>query len=170
MCSCAGVSLISSTTFCTNSDDTKTKETDWRIGFVQKRFAKMIEGMSKDVDENTRIKILESVGRTCAMENSQFFTKYRGNIDGLLDELKQKWAENTEHDKSLKTIRIVGKKQESCFCPFVDKSITPKDFCRCSVGFNKQIYETVIGKSVNVKIEESILNGGERCTFVVQYV
>jgi predicted ArsR family transcriptional regulator len=169
MCSCASLSLLSTTTLIANSDDTKKKESDWRIGFIQRRFAKLLEGMNSTVDEQTRKKILEGVGRTCAKENSEFFTKFKDNPEGFLEELKQKWAENTSFDKSAKTIRVTGKKQESCFCPFVEKSITPKDFCNCSIGFNKESFEMVLGKSVNVKIEESILRGGERCTFIIRY-
>jgi hypothetical protein len=86
-----------------------------------------------------------------------------------LAQIKADWAENTEYDPQAKKIRVIGKKDPACFCPFVDKSITPKNFCQCSMGNMKETFETILGKTVNVKIEESILYGGERCTFVIRY-
>ena len=167
MCSCAGISLLSSETLAGSSDDAK-KESDWRIGFIQKRFAKMIAGIDAAVDQETKTKILENLGRACAKENAASFEKFKGDPESFLRELEKIWAERTEYDKETKTMKVVGKKQESCFCPFVDKTITPKDFCNCSIGFNKESFETVLGQPVDIKIEESILRGGERCSFLIR--
>jgi predicted hydrocarbon binding protein len=166
MCSCAGVSFLSGGTLPASFDDTK-KESDWRLGFIQKRFAKMIGGMDSTIDQETKTKILENVGRTCAKENAASFAKFKGDPESFLEDMKRQWAERTEYDKYTKTMKIIGKKQESCFCPFVDKSMTPKDFCNCSIGFNKEAFETIMGQPVDVKVEESILRGGERCSFTI---
>ena len=83
--------------------------------------------------------------------------------------MKKNWAENVEYNKGKKSIRVVGKKAENCYCPLVDKSITPKDFCNCSMGWAKQTYETVFEKPVKVTIEESILFGGERCSHLITF-
>jgi hypothetical protein len=165
MCSCAGLSLLSANLFAM-SDDAK-KESDWRLGFMQKRFAKLIEGMNSSIDQETKTKILEGMGRTCAKAQTDSFMKFKDDPEGLLDHMKKAWAERTEYDKKTKTMKVIGRKEESCFCPFVDKSITPKDFCNCSIGFNKEAFEMVLGKPVDVKVEESILRGGERCSFVI---
>jgi predicted ArsR family transcriptional regulator len=165
MCSCAGLSLLSSGTLAA-SDDAKN-EADNRIAFVQKRFAKMIEGMNSSIDEETKTKILEGVGRTCANEYKESFINFKDNLEGFLDNMKKIWAEQTEYDKKTKTIKVIGKKQKSCLCPFVNNSMTPKDFCNCSIGFNKESFETVLGQPVDVKIEESILRGAERCSFTI---
>lgn len=166
MCSCLDVSLLSSGTLAASLDDARNKS-DWRIGFIHKRFAKLIEGMNLSIDQHTKIKILEDVGRTCAKDNADSFIKLKNDPEGLLDYMKKVWAEKTEYDRKTKTMKVVGKKQKSCFCPFVDKSMTPKDFCNCSIGFNKEAFETVLGQPVDVKIEESILRGGERCSFTI---
>jgi len=166
MCSCMGVSLLAGKTLAASSDDIK-KETDWRIGFMQKRFAKLIEGMNSSVNQETRTKILQDVGRFCAKENADTYIKFKDNPERFLDYVKGIWAERTEYDKKTKTMKIFSKKQESCVCPFVSKSITPKEFCDCSIGYNKEMLGVVFGQPVDAKIEESILRGGERCTFVI---
>ena len=169
LCSCAGLSVVSGNTLSAGDDDSKKKETDWRIGFMQKRFAGLIQSLGSNVDEQTRIKILESIGRTCAKENAEALKKYKDNPEGFLADIKEKWAENTEIDSKEKKIRIIGKKEPACFCPFVDQSLTPKHFCQCSLGNMKETFESILGKPVDATIEESILRGGERCTFVIRY-
>ena len=100
---------------------------------------------------------------------ADFYEKFKNDPEGFLNEVKKSWAENIEFNKEAKSIRIIGRKVESCFCPLADKSLTPKEFCNCSVGWAKQTYGTVLGKQVNVTIEESILYGGERCSFLIKF-
>jgi hypothetical protein len=169
MCSCAGLSLISPAVLLAGTDEVVKKESDWRLSFIQRRFARMLESINANVDGQTRGKILESVGRACAKENSESYLKFKDDPDGYLEEMKKSWIEKVEFDKSAKTIRINGKKQEFCFCPFIDKSITPKEFCDCSIGYMKESYEAILGNPVEIKLEESILRGGGRCVFFIKY-
>lgn len=161
ICSCAGMSFLSGGNLLAAGD-----EKDWRIGFMQRRMAKLVGILDKTSDAEEKKKIFEELGRECAKENTDEVAKFKGNVEGYLEENK-KWADVVEYDKEAGTIRIVGKKMETCFCPFVDKSVMPKDFCNCSVGYMKQNYETIFDKKIDVNIEESILRGGERCTFAV---
>jgi predicted hydrocarbon binding protein len=164
ICSCAGITM--SPAVASASDD--KKETDWRVGFMQKRFTKLLEKMNSDVEGATRIKLIEDMGRACAAEHPEFYMKFKGNPEGYLEELKKQWSAEVVYDKKEGSIRIVGPKRESCFCPFVSKSETPKEFCDCSVGFNKQAFENVLGKPVEVKVERSILRGSERCVYLIR--
>ena len=165
MCSCAGFSLLSagSSGEKTSDAEKKLKQT---MEFIQKRFARLMQGMNLSVSGETRKKILEDVGRSCAGAYRDSFIKFKNDPEGFLNFIKKDWAERTEYDKTAKTMRIIGHKTERCVCPFVEKSITPKEFCDCSIGFNKEALEIVFGKPVDVKIEESVLRGGERCTFI----
>jgi predicted hydrocarbon binding protein len=165
ICSCA---ILSGGTLLTASSAAADEKEDWRLGFMRTRFARLVEILNSTVDDETKKKILENMGRACARENSAFYEKFKNDPEGYLNEVKQKWAERTEYDKKAQTIRIVGKKTEKCGCPFVDQAVTPKDFCYCSSGYVKETLETVLGKSVESVIEESKLRGGERCTHMAK--
>ena len=68
ICGCAGMGLLSGMSVFANSN-TKTEnsdEPDWRIGFMQDRFAKLIDIVEGNVDDKTRSKIMESLGRQCS--------------------------------------------------------------------------------------------------------
>jgi len=37
--------------------------------------------------------------------------------------------------------------------------------CNCTLGWQQEAFSTVIGKPVTAEIEETVLRGGERCSF-----
>ncbi len=169
ICSCVPISLIPGSSIFPKSNENTENDETWKIGFMQKRFAKLIENLDS-LDDDKKLEIIESIGRACAKENIDFIKAYKGDPEGSLKEITGKWAESTEYNKEKKFIRIVGKKKDSCGCPFVYNSLTPKEFCYCANGYFKEAYETILGNPVEVKIEESVLMGGERCTHLINIV
>lgn len=55
----------------------------------------------------------------------------------------------------------------ACGCPLVDPERTPATWCHCSVGYQKENFEAIFGRPVEVTLKESKLQGGERCVFEV---
>jgi len=127
VCGCAGIILLSPSNLYANEEEPKKE--DWRIGFMQKWFAKLIESFNEQMES-----LLENLGRYCALDNIKMTDQYQGKIEEYLEALETKWVEKTEHDKENGIIRIFDKKRESCFFPFVDSSIMTKDFCNYSKG------------------------------------
>ncbi|MBN2520732.1 MAG: hypothetical protein JXB17_09530 [Bacteroidales bacterium] len=167
LCACAGLSLMNMP-IKTKADDSGENEEDWRIGFMQKRFAKLIDILNSNLDETGKNEILEELGRECAKEGIDHIIKFKGDIEGFLKNIEEQWVEKVEFNKESNEIKIFDKKRDSCYCPFVDKAITSKDFCNCSIGWQKAIYETILGKEVDVEILSSVLRGGEGCSFVIK--
>jgi len=167
ICSCTGFSFITSSDLIAKSNGL-SEEKDWRIGFMQRRFAKLLDNMNTALDEQSMSKIFEEVGRFCAAENSKEFEKFKNNLEGFLEESKKIWTDNFEYDKDTQTIHLYGKKGLGCGCPFADKAITPAVLCNCSIGFAKEQFKILLGKPVDVAVEESVLRGGERCTFEIR--
>jgi hypothetical protein len=56
-----------------------------------------------------------------------------------------------------------------CFCPFVraTREKIPPVYCNCGAGFNKFIWEEVVEGEVAIEVVESVLDGGECCTFAI---
>jgi len=46
---------------------------------------------------------------------------------------------------------------------------TPVYFEIGSVGFNKQLFEIILDKPVNIEIVKSIINGSDSCEFIVKF-
>lgn len=57
----------------------------------------------------------------------------------------------------------------ACYCPLIraTKEKISLEYCYCSAGWYKGIYEGIFGKPVNVKVDESIINGDSRCKFTI---
>jgi len=178
MCSCAGITMMvqgeasaqEGDTEAHSNDTKKIRELQGNIEFMHKRFARLIELMTENVDVKTRNHILEAMGRNCTTELKKFLETYKNDLKGYLDEIQKRWMERVEVSGDGKTIRMYGKKMGECVCPLVESKLTPVEFCNCSAGWQKEAFEIVTGKSVEVKINESILRGGDRCSFTVKKV
>ena len=167
-CGCTGMMLLPSANSLANEATSEEEKEDWRVGFMQSRIARLMEGMGGTLDENTMISLLETMGRFCAKENGEHYAKFKGDLNGYLKSL-EKWVDKAEHDEEKGIVKIVGKQSSGCFCPFVDVSKMPKEFCHCTKGWNKVTYEAIIGKQVDVRIDTTVLWGGERCSFTITY-
>ena len=93
---------------------------------------------------------------------------YRGNLDGYLKELKRRWNEDSTVDREKGIITVSSQERTECVCPLIDTAAVSDKVCNCSLGWQKQTFETVLGKSVDVKIKESIIRGGKRCIFEIK--
>jgi hypothetical protein len=131
---------------------------------AQERFAELVTIMGEDLDGATRDKILMRLGRECAQAYRPLFQKYRGNLSGFHDKIKMAWLESAAYDEKTGVLRIAGK-PGPCGCPLVKAGRTPTDFCNCSAGWQLEAYSIVMDKPVTVEIEETVLRGGQRCSF-----
>lgn len=168
MCGCTGMLLLSPAGVLANSTTQEEQKEDFRSAFIQSRIAVFIEGMKNELDEPTRSALLEHMGCYCAGSGKAKSIEFKGRLDAYLTSIAP-YVDQAKHDKEKGTIKIVGVVNNSCFCPFVDTSKMPKEFCNCTKGWQKETYETIIGKPVEVSIDESVLRGSNRCGFTITY-
>ena len=134
----------------------------------EKWIMSFIDGLDRNVDEETKAKILEQCGRQCQSQN--FTKKARGiyqkskNIDDFLDKLGQVYKHlHREGDK----IYIVYPR---CYCTKVNKIPKGKlswTYCNCSRGWAKALFEGALGRPVQVLREQTILHGDKQCKFQI---
>lgn len=173
LCSCAGIALMahpSATAAPQEKDDeqeARVKELEGKLDFVHKRFARMIELLREHLEDGPRRKLLESLGRSCARESESFLARFKGDPDAYFAYAKGKWIDNAEYTEDRKRIRIHGHKMEACLCPLVKMKVTPTDFCNCSLGWQKEAFKIITGKSITAEINETLLRGAERCSFTI---
>jgi len=167
MCGCFGTAHgADQTTGQTESEEIKRLR--WRLDFVQERFVKLLEILDQALDEPTMTRVLQEMGRACARLNPQMVERFKGNLKGFLAYAQEQWVDKAELDEPNRTIRIVDK-SDKCYCSFARQGSTPGLFCECSKGWMSENYSAIIGKPVEVTIEQSILRGGARCGFLIRY-
>lgn len=113
---------------------------------------------------------LENCGRKClkssnshkTIENLRNNVNDKEDIDLLFHTYKEKIYENRPnlYQKSGK----IYLEYHKCGCEMVTKNGVSDPFlCNCTVGYTKQIFETLFAKPVRVKLLASILNGDPIC-------
>jgi len=164
LCACTAAGLL--TPASTTAAETKPVE-DWRLGYAKRCYARLLEILSVRMDEKTLNDTLRDLGGFCSSTDWKL-ESYRGNFDGYMERLKQSSSGDTAtYDRETGVITVTSPERTDCFCP-LNCSQTPKVVCNCSLGWQRQTWETVLQKSVTVELKESVLRGGKRCVFQIQ--
>jgi len=167
MCSCAAISLLGPAAALAESENPEMDALKWKVDAGQKRFAKLVGILNENLEEPTRKKIFERLGRECAKDYRNLTDQYKNNVQGFLDLIQKQWVKEFQYDTKAGTIRVVDK-SNGCTCPLVNESLTPPSFCDCTLGWQKETYSALLGRPVDVELEESILRGGKQCVFRIQ--
>jgi len=165
MCTCAAPFAFSSENTEISEKSSELKRLEWWNAHTKKQWAKLWEIMNDYLDQEKQNEIIEQLGRNCFM-NIPWLHNYKGDPEGYFKEMNQRYGENFNYDKE-NNIIMIETPERDCVCQLVDSSITPHVFCNCSIGWQKQAYEMILGKSVNVELLESVLQGSKRCIFRV---
>ena len=130
----------------------------------------LLETMDKELDEKTRVKLIEGCGRGCYNRfkfKQDIAEKGKGDLDKLIEAYSQNFEIWKEGDKV--HVRY-GKKSARCYCPAAQiRRPQPNDLhCECTRTTHQTIFETALGHPVKVEIVESLRRGGQTCHFQVK--
>ena len=114
--------------------------------------------------------VIENCGRECLklsgivekIEELRNGIKDKNNIKLLFKAYKEKLYQNRPNLYK-KNMDIYLEYQE-CACGMVtDGGVTNPFLCNCTIGYTKQIFETLFDRHVKVKLLKAILNGDSIC-------
>ncbi len=126
-----------------------------------------MENLDRHLDEDTRIELMESCGRSCARHESiRMAESCRGDVGSLVSRLGKIIGEQNATVKG-DTVHL---QYDKCYCPLVAKGpeILSDTWCNCSRGWVLEMFETAAEKSVKVELVQSIKRGDPCCRFVVR--
>jgi len=138
---------------------------DRRLLFARYQLAKLLGFMAAGVPAGTCAEILEQTGRECA-KLGQLGTRFKGNPEGYFAAARESWGTEFTWDRE-KGVITVAVAEGECGCPLVNPKRTPPLWCNCSVGYQKESFESIFGKPVRACLKESKLSGSKRCVFEV---
>jgi predicted hydrocarbon binding protein len=144
------------------------------LELLRKWVETVVAGLDAEVDEGTRARVMAHCGRACALhfgaiEWARRIQHGTEEIGELLDELNRQegfWCGKWVSDGD--TIYSVC---EACGCPLVRAGLVglSPTFCQCSRGWVEAVFETALGKRVEVELEQAIGRGDPVCKFVVRF-
>lgn len=166
-CSClVARALAADTPSSTAPEKAKPTAEDWRAKFARQRYSKLLTLVAARVDEKTFREIVEDVGTFCA--DSGFSKKFSGKLEAYLAEMEKRWQAKTSYDTQQQLVQLSFQPQaKDCACPLMGQGLVPSAACQCSVGSMRRSFANVTGREVTVELKESLLQGGERCSFAV---
>jgi predicted hydrocarbon binding protein len=171
VCSCTAAFVSPKTIGAQTEDDEckKAKEMnwrlEWRLNHAKRQFGMLLTKIEPEISTEVRQSILEEMGRNCA-RSLGWAEKFKGTPEGFFEYMFNHSGEKISFDENRKKITIITRERD-CDCPIVDSSKTPTYYCNCSLGWQKETYEIILGKSVDVILKESVLRGSKRCVFEV---
>ena len=169
---CAGCFLLPATSLIASGsvsgEDEKYQQLLQEKEFIQTWLSDLISTIETELDEPTRVKLLAGCGRGCFNRfkfKSDIAVKGKGDLDKLIEAYKanfEVWKEgNTVHVR-------YGEVSQGCYCPAAKfRPAKPNDLhCECTRATHQTIFETALGRPVDVKILESVRRGNKTCHFL----
>ncbi len=141
---------------------------DVKETFRQAWVTALMTNLDSQLDEPSRIKLMESCGRACARRGAagQLTKAAGGDLDKLVTALGALLGkENAQRDGN--TVRL---RYTKCYCPLVGAGPErlSKTYCECSRGWALEVFGAALGKPVDVELLRSIKRGDSVCEFLVR--
>ncbi len=132
--------------------------------------AKFLKFVESEMDESTKQKIFGKFGYECFhCTNAEKWIKNMdiNNLIEFVNSGKSSRWERIEYSPEKSILKVTGRKVP-CDCAYSQVQQPPKSLCNyCSKSFMKELFGTLLKKKVKVKIDESIILGGERCSSTI---
>ncbi len=138
---------------------------DQRLLFARYQLSKLLGFLAAAATPEVTAGVLESTGRECA-KVSQASASFKGDPEGYFAAAKKAWGTEFAWDRE-KGVVTVAVAEGPCGCPLVSMKRTPAVWCNCSVGYQKETFESIFGRPVTARLKESKLGGAKRCVFEV---
>jgi predicted hydrocarbon binding protein len=126
--------------------------------------------IDQNLPNDARRELMEQCGRHCigasTLQKASRMQRESANLDELLERLNAARIGGGHLRREGSRIHAV---YEQCYCGSVSQSKTPISitYCYCSCGWFRQLFETLLGKPVEVELVESIQSGGDGCRFII---
>jgi hypothetical protein len=136
-----------------------------------------IERLETEIGKESATEIMRACGSKCCGQGQRKTAKRlmqdSSSIEEFLDKVSNYGVRDGELEYKLINGNTIIGKHNRCFCGQVKKSkalFNSKTYCQCSVEFNKQFFEAAFEKPIEVKLKQSILNGGDYCEFEIKII
>ncbi len=123
---------------------------------------------SSNLKDDQGIELLQACGRDCSKASAlhkgaiDIKNRFAGNDDiGIVFQaFKKQYYNSSKFSINDNKITIVF---EECTCPIAKEGVNNSYLCNCTIGFSMQIFETLFGRPVEIRLLKSILNGDNIC-------
>jgi hypothetical protein len=174
-CTCGALSLLG----LLNLDKVNAQEKSVKNAIAdgeeinKNQVQQLLRFIDSSIKKTDREKIFSKLGYECLYSRNydKWVAGFKDHQDEFFNRVKRgesKYWEKLEYDKENSVITLVGRKSQSCVCEYGKCNEPPKSLCKyCCKRFQEELFGLLLGKKVTVRIDESILLGGERCSTTI---
>ena len=128
----------------------------------------LMDSLKNNLDEEKRQEIFKDTGSFCARAHATALFKEikmeSNDINELIEILNEKLKGTKWELIDKNKIKII---YEKCYCPIINAGIHNSEVqCDCSVGWLVENLGILFNKEVRVELLESVVRGGNQCTFI----
>lgn len=130
----------------------------------------MVNDLITETNKQITSKIMVDCGTQCIGTSTIAKARVLFKKSKDIKEFLQKLNEKSIGGGRLKLSEgIVTGGYDRCYCGSVSKSriVIPLEYCSCSAGWYKKLFEETLSKEVEVEIKNSIINGSISCDFKI---
>jgi hypothetical protein len=172
--SCVGFGLLSNGNL---SADGKTLQEAVKSTPVVPADPRQIRNVLRYIDSSMEEPVKKEIFERLGLEHTTN-DRYTGWINGykkdvksffdMVNANKDTYWEKLEFNPDLSAIKVTGRVVDKCACPYAQCENPPKSLCNyCCKNYQIQMFERLLDKKVNVRIDESFLLGGKRCSTTI---
>jgi hypothetical protein len=143
------------------------------VPFDQRQIKNVLCFVDSSMDEAAKKQVFERLGYEHLTNEA-----YKNRIIGFRKDLKgffnrvntnqDTYWERLAYDPVSSEIKLTGKVVDKCACPYAQCEKPPKSLCNyCCRNFQKQFFETLLERPVDVRIDDAFLLGGKRCSTTI---
>lgn len=139
----------------------------------KRQVRELLKFIDLSVDEPDKEKIFNKLGTECLYSRNydKWIIGFRDNLDEYFNRVKRgesKYWEKLEYDREKSIITLVGRKFQTCVCEYGQCDQPPISLCHyCCKRFQEELFGLLLERKVTVRIDESIILGGERCSTTI---
>lgn len=138
----------------------------WRFDHARAQYYEFLRLALPLLEEAQKRNIFIELGRKCA-KSLGWGSRFKGDLEGFFEFMRQHNGETIRISEDRKIIRIETV-ERPCDCPIMKNRCVEGSYCNCSIGWQMEIYETILGQKVTVEVKEAAFRGSERCVFEVK--
>jgi hypothetical protein len=124
--------------------------------------------------ESVKDALFTRLGYECfySRDRTKWIDQYKGNLQEFIDSInilhKSKYWERLILSADGKQIILTGKEVNGCACSYSAGKNPPLSLCNyCCKSFQKELFQYLLEKPVEIAITESILFGNTRCSTII---
>ena len=159
---CAAAAFLNTGNSTDNPDE--NVEMDARQRFLYEWISCFLKSVEDEVGEEIKMKIMDRSAEFCFSRFKEKISEFKGDLHGFLAFLQNDWKIYSDYDE-VEGVINAEYDVEKCPCPLVHESIPQQSrlLCYCTQGFNRRMYETVLGRPVETEVKKTLLWGDGSC-------